>query len=194
LITQKIHLPSPALRPYVAHYNFMSSDSPEAEIKLPPLIFSGFAFLFEGNLNITSSNGKKHANLQDWISPVTINPVQLSWPGKGSIISIQFWPGKFYDFFGWPQHLFFDDTVILEDTELEKEFFRLFEQLYEAPSLELKVKIDRPVFTEPFSTKNTVPSCYRVCCRRNPQNPRAAFTRATDSKNTLQRTPFPSFI
>jgi AraC-like DNA-binding protein len=141
LITQKIHLPSPALRPYVAHYNFMSSDSPEAEIKLPPLIFSGFAFLFEGNLNITSSNGKKHANLQDWISPVTINPVQLSWPGKGSIISIQFWPGKFYDFFGWPQHLFFDDTVILEDTELEKEFFRLFEQLYEAPSLELKTKL-----------------------------------------------------
>lgn len=138
MIYQNTCLPSPALRPYVAHYNFMSSDTAAPELQLPPIIFSGFAFLFEGNLNITSSDGKKHTNIKDWVSPVTTNPVKLSWPGKGSIISVQFWPGKFYEFFGWPQHLFFDDTVLLNETELEREFADLFEKLFETPSVESK--------------------------------------------------------
>ncbi len=116
----------------------MSSDEASPELQLPPILFSGFAFLFEGNLNITSSDGKTHTNIKDWVSPVTTNPVKLSWPKRSSIISIQFWPGKFFEFFGWPQHLFFDDTVLLHETDLEKPFNDLFEQLFEKPSMEEK--------------------------------------------------------
>ncbi|KAA3630650.1 MAG: AraC family transcriptional regulator [Bacteroidetes bacterium] len=135
MIYQKTCLPSPALRPFVAHYNFVSSDEAASELQLPPILFSGLAFLLEGSLDITSSNGSRYPDIKDWVSPVTTNPVKLSWSGQSSMISIQFWPGKFYEFFGWPQHLFLDDTVLLHETELEKEFTELFDQLHEAPDV-----------------------------------------------------------
>ncbi|MBK8045288.1 MAG: AraC family transcriptional regulator [Haliscomenobacter sp.] len=57
-------------------------------------------------------------------------------------LGVHFFPGKFYQFFGWPQSLFTDEQqpVKPEETDLRQEFRDLEEQLQEAQTPAAKVE------------------------------------------------------
>lgn len=136
--SQNVFLPSPALRPFIWRYNLIKSESAVKKTQIPPTLSSGLAFLLEGTGHIQFQD--KEIRLPDnYIIPVTDHPFLIESSEGNLVLGIQFFPGKFSEFFGWPQRLFFNTSVGLEETEYGKSFCQLKEQLYETKELPEKI-------------------------------------------------------
>lgn len=132
-------LPAPPLRPYVSAYLFLSAGQEETILSAPPQLSSGLVFLWgEG---IIRHSGKQELLPSRYIVPVTTEAFDAYGLTPSTLVAIKFHPGKFYEFFGWPQYLFYDNTIQIDDTDLNKRAALLHEALDEVqhPTLQAKM-------------------------------------------------------
>lgn len=123
-------MPHPALREYVSEYNLLRQDEAVEVDAIPPQISSGFAF-FWGKGKVIHQ-GTMDALPDSYIIPVNESCFKISSEKGAEVLAVKFWPGKFYEFFGFPQHLFIDSTISLTDLPQGKHFKFLYEQISEA--------------------------------------------------------------
>ncbi|MCB0637056.1 MAG: AraC family transcriptional regulator, partial [Lewinella sp.] len=124
--------PAPALQPYVSTYIFLQSWEAEEVQSVPPHLASGLAFLWgEG----TVWHGQVEETLPSSnVIPINDEPFSVKGSPGSRALSVKFRPGQFSAFFGWPQDLFFDQTIPLADTDIGADFQLLHESLNEQPS------------------------------------------------------------
>ena len=132
-------LPALPLRPYVSAYLFLSADKEEKILSAPPQLSSGLAFLWGGG--VISHSGKQEVLPSRYIVPVTAEAYDAYGTSPSTLVGVKFYPGKFYEFFGWPQYLFYDNTIQLDDTDLSKRAALLHEALDEVQRPDLQAKL-----------------------------------------------------
>ena len=156
--------PTPALRPFVAKYIITQLPKQAYPGLIPPNLSSGLCFgLKRGDYFSISSKNKFHSDIpKSFVLPVHKQSYRLNYSGSYSAIAVHFWPGMFFEFFGWPQDLFSDqkDAVSLRDTDLGKEIKLIEEQIQETVSYHYQIALietfllkhlpDKPVFQSPI--------------------------------------------
>ncbi len=145
-LKKHIVLPAAPLRPFVSHYDLIEVAPGQLPALVPPQLSSGFSFCkFEGGHFNTYNERLKHDVVPaSFIIPVHSQAYTIEVPGAGWALGVHFYPGKFHDFFGWPQDLFpEDETVQPGETDYRKAFLELEEKVFEARSpAEIFARID----------------------------------------------------
>lgn len=131
--------PAPALRPYVSTYLFLNTGDKEDIRHAPPQLSSGLGFLW-GKWTIRQE--EKRLDLPpNYVIPITQTSFSASSPHPNKVVAAKFFPGRFYNFFGWPQDLFACNTVALTDTGLGQQAALLHEALDEAREPTLQAQL-----------------------------------------------------
>lgn len=137
---KQFFLPAATLRPYVSHYDILETSGGELMGLIPPQLSSGFSFcrMNREGFNTSNEKAKKKKIPQAFIIPVHSESYTVDVKGKSWALGVHFFPGKFHDFFGWPQHLFTDEkeAVRPDETDFRRDFIELEEQIFEADSPE----------------------------------------------------------
>lgn len=131
--------PAKALRSFVSTYLFLESGDGQHVPFAPPQLSSGIAFFWgEGQIRYQSHQIDLPPN---YIVPVTEVPFQATGATASKVVAVKFHPGRFFDFFHWPQDLFVGTTVPLVDSDLGKTADLLHEALDDQPSPQAQAKV-----------------------------------------------------
>ena len=142
MASQEIFLPHPALRPFVSHYDFVLPNSESIPGSVPPQLSSGFSFCEFLDSPLLASNRRisNQAIPESFIIPVHSESYIVDFQRFAWAMGIHFLPGKFFEFFGWPQDLFPEGNPVRpEETDLGKDFRVLKEQVFESATKAQKI-------------------------------------------------------
>lgn len=151
-----VYLPCPALRPFISHYDLVRAAPDLRSSLIPPQLSSGFSFCEFLNAPLTVSNKALQPKVlpDSFIIPVhtrgyAVEFNQLSWA-----LGVHFLPGKFFEFFGWPQYPFREEVAVMpEDTDLGKDFAELKEQVFESRDDARKIALAETFLLRHFPRK-----------------------------------------
>lgn len=154
----KVYLPCPALQPFVSHYDLVRGDADAKSSLIPPQLSSGFSFceFLDAPLKVSNKTLKPKTLPDSFIIPVhtrgyAVDFNQLSWA-----LGVHFLPGKFFEFFGWPQYLFREEVAVIPaDTDHGKDFAELREQVFESRDDARKIALAEGFLLRHFPSKMT---------------------------------------
>ncbi|MBK8493316.1 MAG: helix-turn-helix transcriptional regulator [Saprospirales bacterium] len=142
-------LPAPALRPFVSHYDIIAPEGEFPSGFIPPQLSSGFSFCKFQTSGFQTANEKQSQKSipASFIIPVHTQSFTVDLSGPSWAFGVHFYPGKFHDFFGWPQDLFTEEqeAVRPDETDFRKDFLELEEQIHEA-----KTPAEQAAWTDSF--------------------------------------------
>lgn len=146
MIYHKTFPPALALRPYVQSYILIGQADGEKKEHIeeaPPFPAGGLCFNYirEAPLFITHNSIAREELPGHYVLSPSTERYKVHYKGDQFVLAAQFRLGKFYEFFGWPLHLFTDRIVGLADTEMQQPFQDLFDQIGEAGNISRRIGV-----------------------------------------------------